>query len=71
MNIDITGAKVEVTKIMKADPRRIGGIVTHLFMPAELSIDEKSKEILERAANTCPVAKSLHPDLELEIVFNW
>jgi len=71
MDIDLTGTQVEVTKIMKAEPRRIGGIKTHLFFPKELVIDEKQKEILERTARTCPVERSLHPDVELDIVFNW
>jgi uncharacterized OsmC-like protein len=40
-------------------------------MPAGLNLDDKSKEILERVARTCPVERSLHPDLELDIAFNW
>ncbi|MFY7898749.1 MAG: OsmC family protein [Chitinophagaceae bacterium] len=71
MGIYLTGTKVEVTKIMKADPRRIGGIKTHLFFPKELNLDDKDKEILERTARTCPVERSLHPDVELDMVFNW
>jgi hypothetical protein len=26
---------------------------------------------LERVARTCPVERSLHPDLELDIAFHW
>jgi hypothetical protein len=40
-------------------------------MPAGLNLDDKTKEILERVARTCPVERSLHPDLELDIAFNW
>ena len=71
MSITLDGAKVEVTKIMKADPRRIGKIIAHLTMPSGLNLDEKTKEILERVARTCPVERSLHPDVELDIAFNW
>jgi len=71
MDIDLTGAKVEVTKTMKSDPRRIGGIVTHLYFPKELNLDNKQKQILENTARTCPVERSLHPDIELDIRFNW
>ena len=31
----------------------------------------KTKTILERAAMTCPVYYSLHPDIKKEITFNW
>ena len=70
MDIALDGAKVEVTKIMVSDPRRIGKIIAHVTMPA-LNLDEKTIEILERVARTCPVERSLHPDVELDIQFNW
>jgi putative redox protein len=71
MNIDLKGVKIEVEKIMKADPRRIGGINLTFSFPATLELDEKSRTILERAARTCPVAYSIHPDIETNIIFNW
>jgi uncharacterized OsmC-like protein len=71
MQIALDGAKVEVTKIMVADPRRIGKIIAHVTMPAGINADEKTKEILERVARTCPVERSLHPDVELDIAFKW
>jgi putative redox protein len=71
MNIVLDGAKVEVTKVMVSDPRRIGKIIAHVTMPAGLIVDEKTKEILERVARTCPVERSLHPDVVLDIAFNW
>lgn len=70
MDIALDGAKVEVTKVMVSDPRRIGKIIVHATMPV-LNLDEKSKEILERVGRTCPVERSLHPDVELDIQFNW
>lgn len=70
MDISLDGAKVEVTKIMVSDPRRIGKIIAHVTMP-KLNLDEKTIEILERVARTCPVERSLHPDVELDIQFNW
>lgn len=71
MNINLDGTRVDTTKIMFSDPRRIGKIVAHVFFPADLNLDEKTKEILERTARTCPVERSLHPDLELDMAFNW
>jgi putative redox protein len=70
MHIPLDGAKVEVTKVMVSDPRRIGKIIVHATMPA-LNLDEKTIEILERVGRTCPVERSLHPDVELDIQFKW
>ncbi len=71
MNIVLDGTRVDVTKIMVSDPRRIGKLVAHIFFPADLNLDSKQKEILERSARTCPVERSLHPDIELDMAFNW
>lgn len=70
MDIKLDGAKVEVTKVMMSEPRRIGKIVIAVTMPA-LNLNEKTIEILERVGRTCPVERSLHPDMELDISFNW
>jgi uncharacterized OsmC-like protein len=70
MDLKLDGAKVEVTKVMLSEPRRIGKIVIAVTMPA-LNLDEKTKEILERVGRTCPVERSLHPDMELDISFTW
>jgi uncharacterized OsmC-like protein len=70
MDIALDGASVEVTKVMVSDPRRIGKIIAHITIP-NLGLDDKTKEILERVARTCPVERSLHPDLELDMSFTW
>lgn len=69
MNIDLVDSTADVTKIMQAEPRRISEIIVAFEMNAE--VDEKSKIILERAAMTCPVHLSLHPDIKKTITFNW
>jgi len=71
MDIDLTNTRLDVTKVMVADPRRIGKIIVHVFFPEGLAIDQKQKDILEHTARTCPVERTLHPDTELEMVFNW
>ena len=70
MDIKLDGAKLEVTKVMMSEPRRIGKIVIAVTMPT-LNLDEKTIEILERVGRTCPVERSLHPDMELDISFKW
>jgi putative redox protein len=62
------GAHANVTKVMYADPRRIGEIHISITMPAK-NYSEKERKIYEHAAFTCPVAKSLHPDIKQVIEF--
>ncbi|NCT95306.1 MAG: OsmC family protein [Chitinophagaceae bacterium] len=71
MDIELEGTRVDVTKVMVSDPRRIGKIIAHVFFPPGLHLDDKTREILERTARTCPVERSLHPDLELDLAFYW
>jgi uncharacterized OsmC-like protein len=71
MNTDLDGTRAEVTKIMVSDPRRIGKLVAHVYFPAGLPLNDQQKEILERVARTCPVERSLHPDIELDFQFTW
>ena len=71
MKIDLMETTVEVTKHMLPDPRRVAKIEVKLNMPSTLQLDEKDKTILERVGNNCPVTKSLHPDLEVLIIYNW
>ncbi len=67
---NIIGAKVECTKIMYTEPRRIGEIHLLINVPDD-NFSEKEKQILINAALACPVAKSLHPGIKqkIEIIF--
>ena len=71
LNINLIGVKIEILKIMKSDPRRIGGINLTFHFPENLVLSEKDQTILERAAHTCPVIYSLNPEIEINTVFNW
>lgn len=71
MNISLEGTEVSIQKNMKSEPRRVGGIDVRFDFPASLTLDDKEKTILERAALTCPVAKSIHPDIEMNVDFGW
>ncbi len=70
MNIDFKNTKVDVTKNMLKDPRRVGQIDVTINFPS-LNLNEEQKSALENAGNNCPVAKSLHPDLKQNILFKW
>ena len=68
MGFDLNGIKIEVLKIMKSDPRRVGGIELNFHIPDNLAeVDEKTKTILKNTGITCPVQLSIHPDIEVKI----
>ena len=69
MNVDLSNATAEITKVMAAEPRRISEI--HIVFNITAEADDKTKTILERTAMTCPVYYSLHPDIKKVITFNW
>lgn len=72
MNLNFEGTKINVTKIMSSDaPRRIVGIVADLFFTENFKATNEQKEQLIRIGRSCPVEKSLHPDIELKVSFNW
>lgn len=68
--IDIDGTRVAITKVMASNPRRISRIEALVTMPPN-TYSDKEKNALEHAALTCPVAKSLHPEIEQDIRFVW
>ncbi len=69
LEVDLKGSTADVTKIMNAEPRRIGAIEITFEMYGEA--DQKNKTILERVAMTCPVFLSLNSEIEKCIIFNW
>lgn len=70
-DIDITGTECEVEKIMDSNPRKIGEIRIKLTFPKGKQYTDREKMLLENVANTCPVARSLHPDLKQTLTFVW
>ena len=71
MQVNLEGTTIGITKIMADSPRRIGGVKVLFTFPDSVHADEKQRAILERAALTCPVAKSIHPEIELNVQFGW
>ena len=69
-DVDVTGTSIEVTKTMSANPRRIGKLEVVFTMP-DREYTDKQKTMIERAAHTCPVHLSLHPDVEQVFTFHW
>ncbi len=71
MGIELAGTSIAVTKHMISDPRRIARIDVVLNFPGSLNLQEKERTILQRIGDNCPVAKSLHPDLNVNIEYHW
>jgi len=67
---NIDGTKVKLWKIMDSNPRRVGEVKIELNFPKN-NYSEKEKKFIEKAAYTCPVILSLHPDLKKTIIFNY
>jgi uncharacterized OsmC-like protein len=68
--IDLAGMRAETLKEMTAEPpRRIASLRTRLTVP--LPPDHAKRALLEQAALTCPVHKSLHPEIDAAIEFVW
>lgn len=70
MQVDLNGTKVLVKKEMVANPiRRIGTLAVTIDVPVSLNDEQKQKLI--KAAMTCPVHESLHPDIQMPIEWRW
>ncbi len=59
-----------VTKHMTSNPRRVSKIQVDLEFP-EKKFTEREQNLLKVAALNCPVAKSIHPEIEQEVVFRF
>ena len=69
-NIDLEGTKIDVTKIMASEPRRVAEVIVDFYFPQK-GYSEEEKKIVESVAGTSPVPLSLHPELKQTIKFNW
>jgi len=68
--IDLIGMTAETEKVMSdAAPRRIASLKTRITVP--LPGDHQHRPLLEQAALTCPVHKSLHPEIDADVELVW
>lgn len=68
--IDLTGTKVKILKEMTPDPpRRVAKLTVEITVP--LPANHPRADAIEKAALTCPVYLSLHPDVEKAVTFQW
>ncbi len=60
-----------VNKIMADGPRRVAKLEVSIELFGSDVMAEEQQRVMEAAARTCPVAKSLHPDVEVAVQFAW
>jgi putative redox protein len=70
LNVDIKGMHAKVTKEMAAAPVRRISKIRILFSSSQTLPEEVIAKLIH-AAETCPVHKSLHPDIVLDISYRW
>ena len=67
--LDLLGTRAEVSKIMGQNPRRIAGLQLEIYF--KINFAYKERKILETAAHSCPVHKSLNADMKKDIIFHY
>ena len=70
LEVDISGTELHVEKVMSTErPRRIVALPVKISM--SIPFDEKVAKMMERAAKSCPVHHSIHPDIKVDIDWSW
>ena len=67
----IRKVKIDVEKIMASNPRRVSQINLTFHFPEGFSVTHEEEARLEEIAWTCPVKESIHPEIKLNLDFNW
>ncbi len=62
--------EAQVTKLMASDPRRVSGIEIEMDLSGN-DWDEKTQKSVVKAAEACPVAKSVHGDMEIKFTYRF
>jgi uncharacterized OsmC-like protein len=71
-DIDFAGSSITGTKVMTQEgPRKIAKIILEITLKTNIELESEQKAKYERVAATCPVARSLHPDLEQVVSIVW
>jgi putative redox protein len=68
-DIDLIGSRLRVIKEMAASPRRVARLKVSIDMPE--SVPHEHRPELKHIAETCPVQKSVHPDMQVELTLSY
>ena len=66
--LPFNGSTIKIEKIMNENPRRVKRFVLDIHFAD--GINDSAKKKLLKCIETCPVHRSLHPDIEMEIKSN-
>jgi putative redox protein len=69
-DIALGSIHADIEKIMAAEPRRVGEIKIHLKIENK-NYGFRQRRLLEAAAHSCPVAKSLSAELKQTVTFEY
>jgi uncharacterized OsmC-like protein len=69
--IELVSIEADTNKIMASDPRIISRNESSIRMKIGHNATDRDKEGLERIVKSCPVSRSLHPDIEQVIMLEW
>lgn len=67
--INLEGMSIDVDKVMADAPRRIGEI--NITVNFTQKYTDKEKTLLQRAAETCPVKKTLSSECKVNVTMNF
>lgn len=68
--IDMKGTTCRIEKHMSSDsPRRVIRLVAEIIFPEGIPFDKRG--ILEAVAVHCPVSKSIHPDIDVDLTLHF
>jgi hypothetical protein len=67
----LIGVSIKTEKFMEANPRRISRIDIHFSWPDGIIFSEDERNRLNEIALSCPVKESIHPNILLNINYNW
>ena len=68
--IEMAGSTAHVAKEMVTTPlRRVGKLTVEIRVPYDLSAEQQER--LRNAALSCPVHKSLHPDVQIPVTISF
>ncbi len=66
---DVKDSSFYLTTEMNANPRKIARLTVHFKLPSQIDSDYRDK--LVQIAKTCPVHRSLHPEVDMPLQFEW
>ena len=70
LDFDLSGATATVDKEMSSTPpRKVHRLTVSIRIPRTTTPENQQR--LENAAHTCPVMRSIHPDIETPIEIVW